>query len=102
MNAGVMLRDFVAWGPDATGPTRAVALMRIGLATMAIVRFGAEVAPFAAETFSELLLGLVFLASLVFSSCLRIAAGLIPLTDGRPSRAEIGFYLNTASCGGSA
>ena len=60
MNAGVMLRDFVAWGPDAAGPTRSVALLRIGLATMAIVRFGAEVAPFAAETFNELLLGLVF------------------------------------------
>ncbi|AYE86769.1 HTTM domain-containing protein [Sulfitobacter sp. D7] len=83
MNAGVMLRDFVAWGPDATGPTRAVALLRIGLATMAIVRFGAEVAPFAAETFSELLLGLVFfifaIAALLGVRA-RLSIGLLGLT----------------------
>ncbi|MEM6941315.1 MAG: HTTM domain-containing protein [Pseudomonadota bacterium] len=54
------LQGCLDWGPDATGSTRAVGLMRIGLSVIALVRFGAELAPFAAETLLALILGLVF------------------------------------------
>lgn len=65
MNTDKALRSFYDWGPDANGPTRAVGLLRIGLAVMALIRFGDEVAPFAATTPSALFIGLAFFASAV-------------------------------------
>ena len=60
MSPAATLRDVFAWGPDATGSTRAAGLLRIGLAAVALIRFGPELAPFAAETRGALLLGLGF------------------------------------------
>ena len=60
MTTATSLREFFAWGPDATGSTRAVGLIRIGLAAIALIRFGSEVAPFVVSTTSALLIGLSF------------------------------------------
>jgi len=83
MTAGIMLNNFVAWGPDSTGPTRSVALLRIGLAAMAMIRFGAELAPFAAETFGELILGLaffIFAIAALLGVRARVSIGLLGMT----------------------
>ncbi len=55
-----------AWGPQATGSTRAVALMRIGLGCIALVRFGDELAPYLMATLPGLVLGLAFF---FFAAC---------------------------------
>ncbi len=83
MTVATALRDFTAWGPDATGSTRAVGLLRIGLAVMALIRFGAEVAPHTANTLSEMIVGVaffVFAAGALIGYRARISIGLLGVT----------------------
>jgi hypothetical protein len=69
-----------AWGPDATGSTRAAALMRIGLGCIALIRFGDELGPYLSGSFAELMLSaafFIFAASTVLGLRSRVAsAGL--------------------------
>ncbi|KPQ11681.1 MAG: Vitamin K-dependent gamma-carboxylase [Saliniramus fredricksonii] len=51
---------FDRWGPSFTGSTRAVALMRIGLAVIAITRFGGEIGFHQAQNPGTLLLSALF------------------------------------------
>ena len=60
MTSGATLRSVLDWGPDATGSTRAVALMRIGLSALAFIRFGPEIAPFVATGAGGLMIGIGF------------------------------------------
>ena len=48
------------WGPSFTGSTRAAALMRIGLAVIAITRFGGEIGFYQAQNPAILLLSAIF------------------------------------------
>lgn len=78
-----VFRDFFAWGPDATGSTRAVGLMRIGLAALAMIRFGSELAPFAAAAPGLLLISLAFFAlavSAFVGRSARMSIGLLGVT----------------------
>lgn len=51
---------FDAWGPSFTGSTRAAALMRIGLAVIAVTRFGGEIGFHQAQGPVALLFGSLF------------------------------------------
>lgn len=53
-------RALLAWGGDFTGSTRPAALMRMALAAIALVRFGAELAPYNAASPSAAAAGSLF------------------------------------------
>lgn len=55
-----MLQAIMQWGPDASGSTRAAGLMRIGLAAVALIRFGEELAPYAMNGAMGLVLSALF------------------------------------------
>lgn len=80
MTGRIVLRQLADWGPDAQGSTRAAGLMRIGLAAIALVRFGEDVAPWAVHGLHGAALGGVFfvfaLATLVGARSRLAVAGL--------------------------
>lgn len=84
MNIANALRDISAWGPDAVGSTRAVGLMRIALGGIAILRFGAEMAPFAMPEIAGIVYGLIFYI---------FAAGTILGIRARASTAMLGITI---------
>lgn len=53
---------FLDWGAQAHGSTRPLALMRIALAVLTFVRFGAELSLYQGDSLSFLLLGVAFFA----------------------------------------
>ena len=54
------MADFLRWGADAQGSTRALGLMRIAIATIVFVRFANEVSLYQGDSLSFVLLGLAF------------------------------------------
>jgi hypothetical protein len=60
MSAAAALRGLTAWGPDFEGSTRAAALMRIGIALMALVRFADELSLFNANNATGAMIGIAF------------------------------------------
>lgn len=60
MSAAAALRGLSAWGPEFEGSTRPAALMRIGIALMALVRFADELSLFNANNATGAMIGLAF------------------------------------------
>ena len=58
--ASARMADFLRWGADAQGSTRALGLMRIAIATIVFVRFANEVSLYQGDSLSFVLLGLAF------------------------------------------
>jgi hypothetical protein len=58
--ASARMTDFLRWGADAQGSTRALGLMRIAIATIVFVRFANEVSLYQGDSLSFVLLGVVF------------------------------------------
>jgi hypothetical protein len=56
------IEDVLHWGAEAQGSTRPLGLMRIAIAIIILVRFGNELSLYQGESFSFLLLGIVFFA----------------------------------------
>lgn len=59
------IRRLIAWGADLQGSTRPVALIRIGVAVLVLVRYADEVALFQARSPVGVALGLLFFASML-------------------------------------
>jgi hypothetical protein len=53
---------FLRWGAEARGSTRSLGLMRIGIATILLVRFGNELSLYQGESLSFMFLGVAFFA----------------------------------------
>jgi hypothetical protein len=73
---GERFADFIRWGADAQGSTRALGLMRIALAVIVFVRFGNELSFYQGDTLAFLLLGASFfvLTSMMLVGCLAQAS----------------------------
>ena len=74
--ASARMADFLHWGADAQGSTRALGLMRIAIATIVFVRFANEVSLYQGDSLSFVLLGLAFfgLTSMMLVGCKAQAA----------------------------
>lgn len=59
------IRRLLAWGADLQGSTRPVALIRIGVATLALVRYADEVALFQADSPLRVVLAVWFFAAML-------------------------------------
>ena len=62
MTTPSLFSQLAAWGPEATGSTRPVALMRIGLSAVAVARFAPDLIVARATTLEAAVLGLFFFA----------------------------------------
>ena len=112
MSPAAALRGLTAWGPDFEGSTRPAALIRIGLAALALIRFGNELSLFNANNAAGAVIGVAFFliagAALVgLRARLAIGAlgvlifGLYALAfagNGHPTWSHHHVYLLAISC----
>jgi hypothetical protein len=80
MNAAAAWNGIMAWGTDYEGSTRPAALMRIGLAVLALARFGAELSLFNANNAAGFVIGASFflcVGAALVGLCSRFAIGAL-------------------------